>query len=692
MNDQTLPSDKKLNQYFLWRICRRSFHLCKTLFIGLILISTFTGMGLLYLKSRPLPPPDLPSATKIYDDSGNLIDQLDHGKYREPVKLADVPKHLIQATLAAEDETFYSHFGFSLRGILRATWTNLKSGEIKQGASTITQQLARNLYLSHDRTWSRKLKEAIYAIQLELQYSKDEILEMYLNNIYYGNGAYGVKRAAKVYLNKNIDQINLAESAFLAGIPRGPSFYSPYEHFKRTKNRQQHILSLMVEDKMISPEQASLAKQTVITIVPPANPTRTRANYFRDFVLQSAIKKYGLDESLVHHGGLKIYTTLNAKLQKAAEQSVAGQLAQKGDLQGALISAHPHTGQIKAMVGGKDYRTSQFNRVFAKRQPGSSFKPILYLSALEHGFTPITSIISQPTTFLYGNEKYQPQNFQNQYANRPITLREAIARSDNIYAVSTQFQIGIPEVIAMARRLGIKSKLSATPSLALGSYAVTPFEMAQAYATIASGGIKRELTGIVKITDANGNVIVRDTPQAKQVALATHTFVLTRLLSSVLEPGGTAHRVGTIFHHPAAGKTGSTDWDGWISGYTPDLVTTVWVGYDKGKKIAHHQSRLAQYIWANYMKEATQGIKQRLFTVPQGVKGVYIDPETGYLATPLCKQARLEYFVQGTEPQTSCPLHPNPRPDIPSAEQKSWWKRMWTSWENTIGHKKGDPR
>lgn len=681
MNNKIPSSNTKLEQYFLWRFVRKTFYIIRFIFLCSLGFMIIIGIGLLYLKSKPLPTPDLSSTTKIYDDQGRVIDQIDKGKSREYMKLSESPQHLIQATLAAEDETFYSHFGFSLKGILRATIANLRSGEIKQGASTITQQLARNLYLSHDRTWSRKLKEAILAIQLELHYSKDEILEMYLNDIYYGNGAYGTKKAAKIYFNKAVHQLNLAECAFLAGLPRGPSYYSPYQHFERAKKRQHHILHLMVKDRMISLEEAERAKQTKITIAPISEPTRVHANYFRDFIIQSTIKQHGFEESLVHQGGLKIYTTLNSELQKAAEQIVTKQLQDKQDLQAALISVDPHTGHIKAFVGGKDYKQSQFNRVFAKRQPGSTFKPILYLSALEHGFTPTTSMMSEPTSFFHGGERYQPKNFQNQYAHRPISLREAIARSDNIFAVNAQLQIGMEQVIQMAQRLGIRSPLRATPSLALGSYSVTPYELTQAYATIASGGLRRNLTGIVRIIDSQGNVLFDAMPKAKQVALTSHTFVLTHLLQGVLQPGGTAHRAGLILDHPAAAKTGSTHWDGWIVGYTPDLVTTVWVGYDQGKRIPHHETKKAQYIWAHFMKKALTKTKNHRFHVPKGVKGVYIDPETGYLSTPFCKHSRLEYFVAGTEPKESCPIHPTPEY---SAEEDSWWKRMWSWWKHTM--------
>ncbi|SEM81968.1 transglycosylase domain-containing protein [Lihuaxuella thermophila] len=677
---KTTPEHAALDQIFVWRLIKRTYRFFRNLVLILLATALAAGVGILYLKSKPLPPPDLYTSSKIYDEKGRLIGQMDEREQREPVKLEQIPTHLIQATLAAEDKNFYHHRGFSPSGIIRAAIANLKAGHVVQGASTITQQLARNLYLTHDRTWSRKIKEAILTVQLELHYSKDEILEMYLNEIYYGHGAYGVGRAAKVYFNKNVKELNLAECAFLAGIPRGPQYYSPYLHLSRAKQRQRHILDLMVKNKMITAQQAKMAKSRTIALAEPAKPREMKAHYFRDYLVQTAVLKYGLDESVVRHGGLKIYTTIDPSLQHYAEETIKHYLKDKGDLQAALISVDPHTGHIKAMVGGKDYSASQYNRVFARRQPGSSFKPILYLSALENGFNPLTRILSKPTSFAYEGGIYRPSNFRNQYAGRPITLREAIARSDNIYAVSTLFQIGIQKEIETARKLGIKSPLRPTPSLALGSYPVTPYEMAQAYATIAAGGVRHPLTGIVKIEDPYGRVLVEEQPSPVRVTTPAHAYVLTRLLSGVFDSDGTAHRVRQMFTRPAAGKTGTTDWDGWLSGFTPDLATTVWVGYDRGKTLPHAEARLSQYIWGAYMKKATAKQPSRIFAVPRGVKAVYIDTDTGYLATPFCKHTRLEYFVSGTEPKTTCPEH---SPPIGEQPEPSLWDRL-VDWWNSL--------
>jgi 1A family penicillin-binding protein len=641
---------------------RNWIHWCgrilKATTIALTVSAILLGLGLLWLRSRPLPPPDIHAASVILDVSGKELGLLDPGERREPVRLSRVPDHVIKATLAAEDKHFFDHPGFSLSGIARAAWANVLAGKVTQGASTITQQLARNLYLTHDRTWTRKWKEALLTVQLELHFSKERILEMYLNEIYYGHGAYGIGRAAKIYFGKTPEQLTLAEAAFLAGIPRGPLLYSPYLHPERTRQRQKHILGLMVKNGMITKQEARRAADQPVTVLAPASPAPARARYFRDWIIQQAVNRFGLDEAIVRRGGLKIYTTLDSDMQEAAERTVREGLASDPELEGALVAIDPQSGEIRAMVGGKDYDRSQFNRVFARRQPGSSFKPVVYLSALENGFTPLTRIMSKPTAFAYEGGVYRPANFRHQYANRPITMREAIARSDNIYAVTTALQIGLDKQIEAARRLGINSPVRPTPSLALGSYPITPMELAKAYATLASGGIRREPVAIRKIVDPYGRVLAEDKPEAVRTVSPAHAYVLTRMLMDVLEPGGTGSRVRYDFTRPAAGKTGTTDRDGWLAGYTPDLVTTVWVGYDKGKSLPHEKAKLSQTVWARFMQQATRDKPARIFPVPSGVTQVSIDTETGQLATGNCPHTRMEYFVSGTEPTVTCSLHP----------------------------------
>jgi 1A family penicillin-binding protein len=663
-----------------WKHLRQMKRFFRLLLLFGVICSACLLILVLYLKSKPLPSPDIGASSMIYDDQDKPMDRIDDGEMREPVHLNKIPQPLIDATLAVEDQNFYHHFGFSIKGILRAAWANLRAGHVTQGASTITQQLARNLYLTHDRTWSRKIKEALLTVQLELHYSKKEILEMYLNKIYYGNGAYGVNRAAQVYFHQPVTNLTLAQCAFLVGIPRGPAYYSPYEHYQRAKQRQHIILGLMAKNHMITDQAAKKAMQEKLSIQSPSKIEIQKANYFRDYVIQAAVNQYGLDESWVRSGGLKIYTTLNRKMQQDAEKAVMNTLQTHPDLQSSLLSVDPKTGEIKAMVGGRDYQSSPYNRVFAHRQPGSSFKPILYLSALENGFTPITKLMSQPTSFQYGKSVYRPKNYQQNYANRPITLREAIAKSDNIYAVTTEFQVGMKKELEMAKRLGINSNLAATPSLALGSYPVTPFEMTGAYTAFAAEGKKQTLFGIRKIMTSDGATIVSNEPASTPVTTPANAFLLTNLLSSVFQSGGTGHRVKQMFSGAIAGKTGTTNRDGWLIGYHPNLLTTVWVGYDKGRELSHEEAKLSQYIWGRYMRKVSTYQHLGLYTIPSGIKAVYVDEESGYVANENCPSKKLEYFVEGTEPTIPCPAQEQPpdnQPSNNSSEPNSFVKKLF---------------
>lgn len=634
-------------------------------------------LAVLYLKSKPLPPPDIGMTTQIVDVRERAIDQWDKGEHRNYVPLKQLPASLIQATLVAEDRQFYHHHGFSPRGILRAAWVNLRAGRVSQGASTITQQLARNLYLTHDRTWSRKIKEAIYTAQLELHFSKDEILEMYLNKIYYGHGSYGVERAARAYFGKPAHNLTLAESAMLASIPRGPRWYSPLENGTRAKQRQVAILDAMARQGILPAQEAKRAKQEQLVYATPPQPGPARAPWFRDMVLNEAVSRFGLDEAIVRNGGLRIYTTLDLSMQEQAEKAMQRSLTTRPHLEGALISVDPHTGHIKAMVGGRDYRRSQFNRVFAKRQPGSTFKPIIYLAALERGLTPATRFESKPTAFSSDGTTYRPTNYHGRYADRLISMGEAIATSDNVYAVHTHLTIGEEDTVRMARRLGIHSPLTPVPSLALGTSDVSPYEMVQVYATLAAGGIHHPPTAILRIEAPDGRVLAQAKAEEEQVLTPDKAFVMTHMLKKVFQPGGTAYGVKRILNRPVAGKTGSTDWDSWLSGYTPDLATTVWLGYDQHQPLPQGTSRLTHQAWGSFMKNALANVKPHRFPVPSGVVRVKIDPESGLVAGPDCPRSLDSYFLQGTEPRQTCSLH---HPKADETEPQSWWERIIKWW------------
>lgn len=661
------------------------------IFLSLVLLSVlFFGLsvlGLLYLRSQPLPEADIRLTTKIVDTHGLVIDTLYYGQNRVYVPLDKISDNLVKATLAIEDHRFYDHYGFDWKGIGRAIIVDIQNMSKTQGASTITQQLARNLYLTMDQTWTRKIKEAIYTLQLEMQYPKQEILAKYLNQIYYGHSAYGVQAAARTYFGKNADQLSLAESAILAGVPKGPTYYSPYNNFANAKRRQQDILNAMVRYGYITKAEADKAYKEKIELKPLSS-SPSKAPYFRDYVKQLAVQKYGIDEEQLFQGGLTIYTTLDLQLQQKAEHIVDKNLPTNGKLQAALVAVDPNTGYIRAMVGGRDYKKNQYNRALAKRQPGSSFKPVLYLAALENGYTALNSFRSQPTIFTYdGNKTYSPSNYGDHYAYKDILLREAIARSDNIFAVNTIMNIGAGKVVDMAHKLGITSPMKAVPSLALGTFPVSPLEMASAFSVLANEGSRIKPTAIVKIEDNKGNTIVEEKPKLTPVVNPASTYVLTDLMKSVFEdPTGTAHRVQSLLKRPVAGKTGTTNTDAWLTGYNPDLVASVWVGYDQNRELGTMEARIAAPIWAEFMEEANQYLPAKPFPIPKGITLAYIDPTNGKLANGYCPGTRLEAFVTGTEPTETCTVHHAPdkiaAPQQQEPSDNGGWLDKFKNWWN----------
>jgi len=650
-----------------------------------------------YLQSKPLPNGDIKQTSLIYSVDGKVIDSIDSGEKRIYVPLAKIPQNLIHATLAIEDRKFYSHFGFDFVRIGGAIVADLKNGAKVQGASTISQQLAKNLYLSHEKTWERKIEEAVLTSQLELKYSKDQILEMYLNQIFYGGSAYGVQLAATTYFNKDVYNLNLAESAMLAGIPKGPTYYSPFKDMEKAKNRQKQVLQSMVSEGYISQHEADSAYgQQLLFANPNDHLFVSKAPYFTQYIQNELINHYDITEQELHSGGLKIYTSLDLSMQEAAEKLIQDKFPKNRPLQAALISIEPSTGFIRTMIGGRNYLESQYNRVFAKRQAGSSFKPFVYLAALENGVTPLTKQKSEATVFLQNNgQEYQPENFDSKYANQDVDLRYAITRSDNIYAVKTHTEIGMEKTVEMAKKLGINSTLDPVPSLALGSNRVTPFEMTSAYATIANQGKRIEPTAILKIEDEKGNILYEKKDiEETQVIPASEAFVMTYLLEGVFEPGGTASSVANLIKRPVAGKTGTSNnyRDLWLVGYTPQLVTAFWTGYDDDKILEKYQnyrteeSHLTKAIWAEYMEKAHQSLAPQLFTVPDGVVSLYIDPKTGKIANDHCPSPRLEVFLKGTEPTEICDIHKGNQlidsNKMKETDQRTIWSRMKNWWND----------
>jgi 1A family penicillin-binding protein len=637
--------------------------------IGMIcMLILFFGI-LAYAKILGAPPLAVPQSTLFFADDGALIGESNSGQKRYWARIKDISPDVVAATISIEDKNFYEHHGFDYKRIAGAILADIQAFSKVQGASTITQQYARNLFLEHDKTWTRKLHEAFYTIRIEMNYSKKEILEGYLNTIYYGNGAYGVQAASQYYFGKDAKELNLAEASMLAGIPKGPGIYSPLASMENAKKRQAIILKSMVTNHYINKKEALDAAMRPLTIVGAHNTQKVKvAPYFQDAVRNALKNQLHLDDRTIALGGLKVYTTLNRKQQEAAERQVKNYVATLSESQVGLVAMNPKNGYVNAMVGGRDYEKSSFNRaVQAIRQPGSTIKPLLYYAALEQGFTPSSTMRSEFTTFHFddGQTDYTPHNFNNKYADGEITLAQALAVSDNIFAVKTHLFLGEDTLIETAKKFGLSSKMARVPSLALGTSGVRVIEMANAYSLFANGGKKVTPTLITRVEDYNGKVIFEKENETENVLDPAKAFVMTQMLTGIFDPklNGYAKVTGsTVINditRPYAGKSGSTETDSWMIGYSPQLVTAVWAGYDMGKPIELvAEKTYAKNIWANFMEEALKGRPVKAFKAPkEGVKGVYVNPENGKLATKDCPVRRFTYFVAGTEPTEYCTEH-----------------------------------
>jgi 1A family penicillin-binding protein len=546
--------------------------------------------GLLLLAKLMGPPALLvPQTTIMYAADGSKIGEINNGgQNRYWLPLEKIDKDVISATISIEDKSFYKHNGFDLKRIAGALLADLKAGAKVQGASTITQQYARNLFLTHDKTWRRKFQEAFYTLRLEMSYSKDEILEGYLNTIYYGHGSHGIQSASRYYFGKNAEDLTLAESSMLAGIPKGPSYYSPISHEENAKKRQGIILNSMADDGTIKKGAVKKASsEKLIFVREKEEEVATIAPYFQDAVMRALKKELNINTNSIQFGGLRIYTTLDPNMQEVAEHTIENRIIDNSGIQTALVAMDPRSGDVKALVGGRDFKESSFNRALqARRAPGSTFKPFLYYTALENGYTASTPIKSEPTTFAMadGVTNYKPKNFKNRYANDFITMAQALALSDNIYAVKTNLYLGPDKLVKTAKKFGIKSELAGIPSLALGSKAVGVLELTNAYGVFANGGKKVEPVFISKITDSKGEVLYEHKYESEQVIDTNKAFVMTDLLSGTFDEklndytSVTGASINHYLTRPMAGKSGSTPNDSWMVGYAPQNLKGVWVG------------------------------------------------------------------------------------------------------------------
>ncbi len=643
-----------------------------------------------------------PETTMIYNIEGELIDRL-FRENREYVPIAKIPRHLQDAVVAIEDYRFFRHHGIDFWSIPRAVLIDLKERSFAQGFSTLTMQLARNVYLTKQKKIYRKLQEMFLAIQFERLYTKREILEFYLNEIFLGHSAYGVQAAAHQYYGKDVWELSLCESALLAGILQAPNSQSPYNNKQAALRRQHIVLNRMVELGYINQAEADAARDEPIVLTGIKETSAQFAPYFIRYVREQLLAQFG--PQLVYGGGLRVYTTLDSRLQEIAENTVNDiienntmpSIDRAGDgllqPQLALVTVDSKTGYIKAMIGGRG--TDQWNRATqSRRQPGSAFKPIIYAAALEEGLSPGTPFLDYPTTDFsehtideVGNIIPWPRNFNNQYCGL-VTLRDALDQSMNVVAVKLLNEIGINKGFAMAERLGV-SKLGAVDKnlgISLGglTHGITPLEMAKVFATFANQGIQVEPTAILRVEDGRGNILYQATPKRKIVLSEEVAFILTDMLTTAVNsPYGTGRRA-RLSTHPVAGKTGTTNnsTDAWFVGYTPDLVTSIWVGEDNPYPMDYNPildqdgniklnpntglptyqltlgSWITAEIWGQYMRQATESMPPSKFPgQPVRVTKVTIDPVTGLLPGEFAPEVIEEYFIRGTEPTETETFH-----------------------------------
>ncbi|MBB4823125.1 1A family penicillin-binding protein [Sporosarcina luteola] len=619
----------------------------------------------IYAQIAGAPSLSVPKASVFLDKNGRQIGDKFSAERRYWVALENVSPFLIDAFVATEDRNFYNHNGFDYRRIAGAVLRDVKTMSMAEGASTITQQYARNLYLTHEKSWNRKLKEALYAYRLELFYEKDEILEGYLNTVYFDHGMYGVEAASRFYFAKPAKDLTLEEAAVIAAIAKGPAIYSPIDNPERSRNRQLTILHLMEEQGLITEAQEERAKDTPIALKTDEWSEMKRvAPYFLDEVWREA-ENILSDKGRNHaEGGWTIRTTLDLHHQQTAEEMVDKWMP-KNELQVAFISMEPETGAITSMVGGTDYVESPFNRATqAKRQPGSAMKPILYAAALEDGFNPLTFMSTERTVFTYdeGRSTYEPKNINGKFAGHPISLAQAIALSDNVYAVKTLEKIGYKKFNKMAERLGLQVKFQESPAVALGTSVVTLKEMTNAYNRVASSGLKVEPTTILSITDAQGRTVYeKPKTTKKRVITEQDAFVLTHLMTGMFDPVFNDYLISTGLSmrpkqtRPYAAKSGTTISDQYLIGFTPSLTAGIWTGFDVGQHLTEFEDKAAsKRIWIDFMESVHEGKTEEPFIPPNGVNGVIVDVETGGIAVNECPKQRLVYVKEKDMPQKLC--------------------------------------
>lgn len=611
----------------------------------------------LYTYAYLSPKLDLKTSGSLYlyDNKNDLVYQ--GSRSNEWANLEDISDNLKNAVIAVEDKNFYNHHGFDYLRIAKAMLTNIKKKSIVQGASTISQQYIKNLYLDFDKTWKRKAEEAMLTLELEVHYDKDDILEGYLNTINYGQGNMGIVNASSYYFNKKPSELTLEEAIILAGIPKNPAGYNPVSNYEASLKRAWVVAKSMFNNGYIDEDTYNnLFKEKLEIFGQTKNNNLQMIMYYQEAVLNELSNIKEVPASLVNAGGLKIYTTLDLDEQTSLENNILNNKVDD-ELQVASVIVDPKTGAVKALTGGMNYAKSQYNRALkSKRQVGSTMKPFLYYAALENNMTMSSSFRSEETTFNLANGKtYAPQNAGNIYASKEITMAAALALSDNIYAVKTNLFLGVDKMIDVAKRTGINAKLDEVASLPLGTSEINILDYAIGYTTFASGGYQKELYFIEKIEDIDGNVLYEHEDINRLVINPNYTYILNEMMTSTTNDAyvdyttPTALNIASTLTHKYALKTGSTNTDYWIVGYNPDRLMMMWMGYDNNKEVNGNVRNNAKKIWALTIEESLNSINTTWYETPKNVVAIPLDAVTGKTTNNQNKVA-LYYYVKGTEP------------------------------------------
>lgn len=595
----------------------------------------------------------------IYDKEEQLVYQGSGSS--EWVNLEDISPYLIDAVINVEDKNFYKHHGFDYLRIVKAMLLNIKNKSIVQGASTISQQYIKNMYLDFDQTWKRKIEEAFLTLELEVHYNKDEILEGYLNTINFGAGNYGILNASKYYFNKDASDLTLEESLMLAGIPKNPTNYNPVHHYDKCIERAKVSALSMLNNHVIDEETYnSLFKEPIEIYGKRETNNLQMLMYYQDAVLKELETLNGIPKSLLNSGSLKIYTALDINVQSKLEEEILDNVKDE-KLQVASVMIDPESGAVRALTGGMNYAETQFNRALkAKRQVGSTMKPFLYYAALENGMTSSSTFVSEPTNFVFSNNKvYSPNNFNNVYANKNITMAAALAYSDNIFAVKTHLFLGEETLVKTAEKMGITEELVANPSLALGTSEIAMIDFANGYTTLANGGYLTDNYLIERVEDLNGNILYEHKNKKKMVLNSNYVYILNEMLSNTSNAkfksyaNPTALSIANKMSKKYALKTGTTKTDYWTVGYNKDALLMIWLGYDDASDLISEASRWAKNIWVNTIEDYLKDKEENWYETPSNIVGILQDPVTGKPVTN--GSASVFYYVKGSEGNSISP-------------------------------------